>query len=399
MSCVIVTLLCVLLVNATLATAQDGRGQVAEQSAPQAITSGKPGSQEDTDSEHQGSILAIVGKAEGKEANDFRFKMGETLQIRVAGDLATKIRADLAEAGASKNITLYFDGVRMTDMKSTPIQLATGKELRFNFDLVRDPTDDGSRKAWDTLLKKKRHESMTIQPSLAVGHDLPLEVQSAYPFRFYVASRSAIGLAMILGLAALVGALYLLVACSKALRDSDTGPYSLGKSQMAFWGLLVLLSFLGVWALTGTMERIPPQVLILIGISGATGLWAAVIGDSKKSEITKLRLEEKMLQKRAVPSGALSPEDRDRLVVVKAKIDELSRSPEQRRSTGFFQDICCDSDGLSFHRLQVVMWTIVLGAVFVDSVIQAMSMPEFPEAALTLLGISNGTYLGFKFRE
>ena len=69
------------------------------------------------------------------------------------------------------------------------------------------------------------------------------------------------------------------------------------------------------------------------------------------------------------------------------------------RSAGFWQDICDDGNGLSFHRLQVVIWTAVLGVVFVGSVSRTMSMPEFSDTLLTLLGISNGTYLGFKIPE
>jgi hypothetical protein len=49
--------------------------------------------------------------------------------------------------------------------------------------------------------------------------------------------------------------------------------------------------------------------------------------------------------------------------------------------------------------VQVVIWTLVLGAVFVRSVLQTISMPEFPETLLVLMGISNATYLGFKTAE
>ena len=57
------------------------------------------------------------------------------------------------------------------------------------------------------------------------------------------------------------------------------------------------------------------------------------------------------------------------------------------------------SRGMSFHRVQVVIWTVVLGAVFIRSVTNGMSMPEFSETLLALLGISNGIYLGFKIPE
>ena len=41
----------------------------------------------------------------------------------------------------------------------------------------------------------------------------------------------------------------------------------------------------------------------------------------------------------------------------------------------------------------------MLGAVFVWSVYRNISMPEFDASLLTLMGISSGTYVGFKFPE
>lgn len=60
------------------------------------------------------------------------------------------------------------------------------------------------------------------------------------------------------------------------------------------------------------------------------------------------------------------------------------------------------SNGLwhrSFHRLQVVIWTVVLGVVFLDAVAEAISIPELPKELLVLQGMTNGTYLGFKIPE
>jgi len=43
--------------------------------------------------------------------------------------------------------------------------------------------------------------------------------------------------------------------------------------------------------------------------------------------------------------------------------------------------------------------TIVLGIIFVSSVYNNLSMPEFSTTLLGLMGISSGTYIGFKFPE
>ena len=51
------------------------------------------------------------------------------------------------------------------------------------------------------------------------------------------------------------------------------------------------------------------------------------------------------------------------------------------------------------HRLQMLVWTVILGIVFVLKVLSNLAMPEFDATLLALMGISSGTYLGFKFPE
>jgi ABC-type Mn2+/Zn2+ transport system permease subunit len=63
------------------------------------------------------------------------------------------------------------------------------------------------------------------------------------------------------------------------------------------------------------------------------------------------------------------------------------------------RDLLADGDGISFHRFQIVVWTLILGVVFVWSVYRDMSMPEFDASLLTLMGLSSGTYVGFKWPE
>jgi len=130
------------------------------------------------------------------------------------------------------------------------------------------------------------------------------------------------------------------------LYDAETTCYSLGKSQMAFWGLLVLLSFTGIWILTGTMERIPPQVLILLGISGATGLSAVVIGNNKrakiKTDLAKLQEEKRNLNAQlasASSSAELRQAAESRLATIDPDIKDLSDQMGACESRGFWRDI------------------------------------------------------------
>ena len=63
------------------------------------------------------------------------------------------------------------------------------------------------------------------------------------------------------------------------------------------------------------------------------------------------------------------------------------------------RDILSDGSGYSFHRFQIFAWTIVLGIIFVSSVYNGLTMPEFSPTLLGLMGLSAGTYIGFKFPE
>jgi hypothetical protein len=356
--------------------------------------------------------LFIVGNNEGKNKEDFLFKMGERVHIKATGNVARKLKMELEQTGASRTPILLFDGIKMANLPSAISQFDDGHTLRFSFYLERNSALKESREAWDMLFKSKDEYVMPIEVNLAVGNALPLVVQSAHPFCFYVAPTSKILSIIASALLILFVSYYLIANKTNMLRDRDTGYYSLGKSQMAFWGLLVVLAFVGVWILTGTMEYIPQQALILLGISGATGLSAILIGNSKKSgaqdnltrDFTELRQEEQKLkeQKEKNPA-AFAQENESQLTAISQKIAELSTQrgnpPQPTQSKGFWRDICDDGNGVSFHRLQVVIWTLVLGMVFVGYVADGMSIPEFPETLLILMGISNLTYLGFKIPE
>lgn len=299
-----------------------------------------------------------------KENNDpFVFRLGETLRISVRGECAAQLTRELAQNEVANAVQLRLDDVPMRKLPVAVSQGARPGELILAFHLQRLPQAEENRSSWDALLEKQHGGYVMPLPiTLTLGRDVARAVRSAAPFRFYVATGKQVGWTIAVGLLVFAASYFLLVRSPSALRDTRNGLYSLGKSQMAFWGLLVMLTFTGLWFLTGAMERIPEQVLILLGISGATGLSAIVIGNSKQT-------------------------------------DQHVELEPGTTSKGFWRDICDDGNGLSFHRMQVVIWTLLLGMVFVRSVANVMSMPEFPETLLIMMGISNGVYLGFKFPE
>ena len=99
------------------------------------------------------------------------------------------------------------------------------------------------------------------------------------------------------------------------------------------------------------------------------------------------------------PLKAVLATRQSRLEQVKLAITKIDQAAQGGSSAGLLQDILSDATGYSLHRFQIVAWTAVLGVIFVASVYNTLKMPEFSTNLLALMGISAGTYIGFKFPE
>jgi hypothetical protein len=204
-------------------------------------------------------------------------------------------------------------------------------------------------------------------------------------------------------------------------------PYNLGRTQMAFWFFFVYASYVVIWLITDALDTITPSLLGLMGISAGTALSEAMI-DSSKDVAKAGQLQDLTAEKQALEQSipelqsqiagvnaktTMTPEDttnrdslskqlqdyRTRFAQINEQIDALTPSASAGMSAGFLRDILSDSSGYSFHRFQIFAWTIVLGVIFVSSVYNGLTMPEFSTTLLGLMGISSGTYIGFKFPE
>jgi hypothetical protein len=298
-----------------------------------------------------------------------------------------------------KNLKLYLDGVAMEGLLPVilPPEAAIGLKttdpkpaLVLEFVLDRDSNNALNRQSWDSLLSQLDFGPQRLQAGVGVNGRVP-HLTPAQDLEFQVRDGYWIGCVIVVGVVLLVLGL-LAVICSGMVRENGPGtPYSLGKTQMAFWGLMVAISFLAVWLIGHRMERIPPQVLILMGISGVTGLGSVLINTKPKQPAQPTKPPQD-----AQPLQAGQP----------AKVAQDAQPAEPGRFEWFFQtisywftDIISDGTGVSFQRLQVVIWTIILGFVFGWTVANTFSMPEFENTLLVLMGISNGLYLGFKGSE
>ena len=189
--------------------------------------------------------------------------------------------------------------------------------------------------------------------------------------------------------------------------------YSLGRCQMAWWFFLILVGYVAIWQICGDQDTITTSLLALMGISAGTALGSVAIDSSSHASTRQKLLDEQTaLQKQladtqaqiaaaggatASAAAALVATEKslaDRLAAIPAELAALDLPP---LSEFWLLDLLRDDDGnIALHRFQIVVWTIVLGIMFLASVFTTLTMPQFSATLLGLMGISSGTYLGFK---
>ena len=210
-------------------------------------------------------------------------------------------------------------------------------------------------------------------------------------------------------------------------------PYSLARTQMAAWFVVVILCFIFIWLITGDIKTLTSTALMLIGISTGTALGSAAIDSSKlfmienqiraaeekkkKAEIELVRLQSLdnsisqtsgfgATDNSCKESAELTLRNKSEIDSRKQEVQmlseqllELNAKAQPLSSQGFINDILKDDQGVSFHRFQMLAWTAVLVVVFVSSVIETLTMLDFDSTLLALMGVSGGTFLGFKLPD
>ena len=151
---------------------------------------------------------------------------------------------------------------------------------------------------------------------------------------------------------------------SKRMPAGFTAPYSLSKTQFAFWTIVVLFCFFYVWILKGTTIEITGNVLALLGISAGTNLGGKLL-DQKDIRDPQIR----------------------------------HRHQEDNDTNSFILNIISDEHGISLHRFQNVIFSLAIASYLIFSVINEKQFPELDGGLMTLMGISSGTYLALKSKE
>ena len=195
---------------------------------------------------------------------------------------------------------------------------------------------------------------------------------------------------------------------TRKLRSDLNFPFSLSRLQMAFWLFVVVSSFLFLFVATQKVTVLNVTCLWLIGIGSGTALGAAIItpGDTNNqisaNKAIQLKAEEDRKRLRALQQKKRRGETLE--AAQQAELETLEKVP--RSYSGFtslrqmlMDVISDDTEGVAIYRFQMLAWTIALGFVFIFKVAVDRSIPTFDVATLGLLGISSGTYLGFKLQN
>jgi hypothetical protein len=147
-------------------------------------------------------------------------------------------------------------------------------------------------------------------------------------------------------------------------------PYSLARTQLALWTLIIFCSLVYVWGsrnyLLDSSITLGETALVLLAISSAVTILGKMIDGADMQNVIRGRSH--------------------------------GRHQDSGRQ-GFLWDILSDENGISIHRLQNVLFTILLMISFIAAVWQTGEMPEFDRTLLVLAGVSSATYLGVKMNE
>jgi len=291
---------------------------------------------------------------------------GELALFHTIGVTVSNLQELLKAAGNDySKIILYLDGYPLKGIAARP---GGNDKLLFDLKNVKE-----SKEAWNSLLGKpdifpvptEKHLSVTVGIANQAPVETDIKDQNAYPMTVI----NKYGYWIFIAALILLGVLFVrwartsdVLRVGPRLADGQFQRYSLGRCQMAYWFFIVAASYMFIWMVTSEYGVLPASVLALIGISAGTALGAVLIDASGPGSV----------------AASVTPHP----------------------STGFFNDIFSDEQGkVTFHRFQIFVWSIILGIIFIASVYRVLAMPDFPGELLALMGISSGTYLGFKFPE
>jgi hypothetical protein len=264
----------------------------------------------------------------------------------------------------------------------TPLRKSDDNALEYQ--LVRD---EKNHAIWDSLGSRSKRIVNPVTVSLALENEADNKKVNfrGYDFKLILNNNTIASILFVIG--AILFAISFLRLGKFDARLRNYGPessYSLALVQMAVWYYIVTMAFIYLYLTTGCLPELNDSTMILLGISSATAVGAKVIDssniDKKQTESTD-----------AGPDAIAEQEKEGNSLAIKIK---------GLKSRHFLYDILSDEYGLALSRFQIFVWTLIMVSIFVYDVLSTAAIPDFSDSnVLTLMGISSGSYIGYKLKE
>ena len=391
-----IAVLCGCLLLPALGAAQE------RESPPDPLNAGTPAKGDDAPSPgvapdvgfSKPTVIPRIVEAKSNDGeNGNRIALGSVVAVR-AQDLA----AFLESTGTRcENLTLFINEVPIEGLTPDSCNLTDG---RVRYTLVRD---EQSAAAWRLLFTEPWEFTSVVSASIGPRGRLswPSTVDN---LELIILPRFLVN-AYFVGLVLALLLFVWLARRTALLRDRGDGiadgmkaPYSLSRFQLGFWILLVTSAYVFIWMITGELDTITGSVLALLGIGSGTALGAALIDQGKEEAAAKTTAAEGAAAAPAPAEGSTAAAP-GKPAAAQSVDQKLAATRGFSESRGFLRDVLSDERGISIHRFQLFVWTLVLGIIFCSIVYSRLEMPQFSSTMLGLMGISSGTYLGLKMPE
>jgi hypothetical protein len=205
---------------------------------------------------------------------------------------------------------------------------------------------------------------------------------------------------------------------------TPNGNASLSQLQVVLWTLVVAASAVYVMSLSGDLIQITDGTLVLLGIAGAAAIGAKV---HNASQDTTAQTAAVTAQKDADKAGIDAANTAALPGVTPAQIAIANReaadkatkaqsaqqrandvvnppATQQPRWSDLIVAESTRADGtvsreIDVARFQMLLFTLITAVFVLMNVLTTYVIPEIPTGFLTLMGISNGVYLGAKVAQ
>jgi hypothetical protein len=198
--------------------------------------------------------------------------------------------------------------------------------------------------------------------------------------------------------------------------STPSGHASLSQLQILLWTLVVAASAVYVMALSGDLIEVTSGALVLLGIAGGAALGAKA---HSGSQISTAQADAATAQKDAdqakieaankVAAGSNQAEQNAATRAVTRAEEKataaLRKTEDLTKQAPHWYDLILNESAhavgreIDVTRFQMLLFTLITAAFVAMNVATTFVIPEIPTGFLTLMGISNGVYLGAKVAQ